>query len=179
MLNINVGKKIEYYRKKKNLTLNDLSEKSGLSIGYLSNLENGKSSLTLDKIQIICEILDISLMKLLEEGSFSGTVIKNDKREIIYEENKQIKYEYIKFGHYLLNGLLITIQPDTYFERTWEHSYDEIGFVIEGEVILVLEDEEYYLEKGDSFYVRKNTQHSLKNQSDEISISYWVRGSQD
>lgn len=33
--------KLRYYRKKQKLTLKDLSEKTGISVGYLSHLENG------------------------------------------------------------------------------------------------------------------------------------------
>ena len=33
--------KLRYYRKKQKLTLKELSEKTGISVGYLSHLENG------------------------------------------------------------------------------------------------------------------------------------------
>lgn len=33
--------KLRYYRKKQKLTLKELSEKTGVSAGYLSHLENG------------------------------------------------------------------------------------------------------------------------------------------
>ena len=33
-----IGKKIKYYRKQVNLSLKEISERTGLSMGYLSNL---------------------------------------------------------------------------------------------------------------------------------------------
>lgn len=33
--------KIKKYRKSKNMTLKDLSDRAGISVGYLSHLENG------------------------------------------------------------------------------------------------------------------------------------------
>lgn len=39
-----VDSKLKYYRKKQKLTLKELSEKTGISVGYLSHLENGSRS---------------------------------------------------------------------------------------------------------------------------------------
>lgn len=39
-----VASKLKYYRKKQKLTLKELSEKTGISVGYLSHLENGSRS---------------------------------------------------------------------------------------------------------------------------------------
>lgn len=39
-----VDNKLRYYRKKQKLTLKELSEKTGISVGYLSHLENGSRS---------------------------------------------------------------------------------------------------------------------------------------
>ena len=33
--------KLRYYRKKQKFTLKELSEKTGISVGYLSHIENG------------------------------------------------------------------------------------------------------------------------------------------
>lgn len=73
---VKVGEKLRNLRKKKGLTLKKLSEKAELSIGYLSNLERDACSPTLENIQKICGILDVSLSELLEENIESRTVIK-------------------------------------------------------------------------------------------------------
>ena len=44
-----IGNKIRGIRKEKGITLKQLSERTGLSIGYLSNLERDSSSPTLDR----------------------------------------------------------------------------------------------------------------------------------
>jgi transcriptional regulator with XRE-family HTH domain len=50
-----LGQQIQMTRKKKRITLSDFAKKLGISVGYLSNLETGKTYkvdlLLLDKIQ--------------------------------------------------------------------------------------------------------------------------------
>ena len=62
---MNIGNRIKYLRKKRNLTLQQLTEITGLSTGYLSNLERNLTSPTLINLQQICEALSINITDLL------------------------------------------------------------------------------------------------------------------
>lgn len=177
-----IGDRIRSYRKEKGLTLAEVAEKTNLSIGYLSNLERGTSSPTLENIQKICEILNISLMKLLEEDKLNKHIIRKDERQVIFEQSKnknKVRYESIRFGSNLLDGLIIITHPHSVFDKKWRHNYDEIGLVIEGELTILIDEEEYVLQKGDSFYIPAQTEHGLKNLSDNICESYWVKQTND
>lgn len=175
----NIGKRLRDYRKEKNITLADLADKTDLSIGYLSNLERDLSSPTLDNVQKICEVLEISLVKLLEEGLTKNCIIRSNEREVIFEQNEQIRYESINYGSNLLDGLIIIIHPKCHFDKKWRHNYDEIGLVLEGELTIIIGNEEYVLHKGDSFYIKAQTEHSLSNQSNSVCESYWVKQTND
>lgn len=54
---------IKYYRKQKNFTQEKLSEISGISKDYLSEIERGKKSPSLKRLIIIANSLDIELYK--------------------------------------------------------------------------------------------------------------------
>ena len=62
--------KLKDLRLSKGLTVKQLSNKSGLAVGYISDLENGKadnpSKLTLSKL---ANALDVSISDLLDESS--------------------------------------------------------------------------------------------------------------
>lgn len=175
----NIGKKLRKHRKEKNVTLAELSQKTDLSIGYLSNLERDLSSPTLDNVQKICEALEISLVKLLEEGSFKKCIIRRNEREVVFEQNNKLLYESIKYDSELLDGLCITVHPHCQFDKKWCHNYDEIGLVLDGELTICIGNEEYILYKGDSFYIKAQTEHSLSNQSNLPCESYWVKQNTD
>lgn len=55
---------IKHYRKQKNFTQEKLSEISGISKDYLSEIERGKKSPSLKRLIIIAKSLDIALYKL-------------------------------------------------------------------------------------------------------------------
>ena len=71
-----IGSRIKFFRKKMNITLKELSEKTLLSIGYLSNLERNTCSPTLINMQKICQFLNISITDLLENNMDAQIIIK-------------------------------------------------------------------------------------------------------
>lgn len=56
-----IGKKIKKLRTNKKLTLKELSEKTNLSIGFLSQLERGLTTVAIDSLTKIAKELDVSL----------------------------------------------------------------------------------------------------------------------
>ena len=60
-----IGKRIKEARKKKGLTQEQLVEKLGVSIAYLSKIETGKIHINLERLSQICQILEVSEGKIL------------------------------------------------------------------------------------------------------------------
>ena len=71
---MSIGTAIKLCRDRKNLTLSELSKKSGLSISYISLLENNKRDPNLSKVEQISKALNIPLSILL--------FLSEDKKEI-------------------------------------------------------------------------------------------------
>ena len=56
---------IKYCRKQKGITLKGLSGKTGLSVGYLSHLENGeRQNPSLDTLIKVCDALNMNITLL-------------------------------------------------------------------------------------------------------------------
>ena len=55
-----ISEYIKEARKAQRMTLRTLSEKSGVSVGHLSEFENGKTELGGDKLVKVCKVLGIS-----------------------------------------------------------------------------------------------------------------------
>jgi len=168
-----IGDRFKELRKEKNLTLKELSEKTGLSIGYLSNLERNISSPTLEYMQRICEILGVSITELLAPEKQEHILIRKADRVTLID-NDNLKCESINFGNYDTECLCITLHPGVSFHETWGHAYDEMGIVVQGSMEITIDEKIYTLYEGDSFYICANTPHSMSNSSEEDCISYWV-----
>lgn len=172
-----LGKKIKYYRTKKNLTIKALSEKTNLSIGFISNLERDLNSPSISNLQQICEALDINLMQILDDETKSrkdNIVYKENRTEIFSTEKNHIKFEMLTNGNKVLNAIAITIDGNTdYKDQSWGHNYDELGIVVKGTLEIQVDSETYTLNKGDSIYLEKFTPHIYRNPSDKENVTYW------
>lgn len=58
---MNIGERIKNLRMSKEMSITELANKAFISRSYLSDIEQGRTMPSLDKLNIICENLDISL----------------------------------------------------------------------------------------------------------------------
>ncbi len=171
----NLGEKIKYYRKDKGLTLKELSQITGLSVGFISNIERNQNSPSVSNLQQICTALNINLMEIIQDGSEKTPVLKKNERKTIFSSTSEhTKIEMLTKGNHNLNGIAITIEGNSdYSDLSWGHNYDEIGIVVRGSLEIELEDKVYYLEEGDSIYLEKFTPHRYRNPEEIKNVTFW------
>lgn len=172
-----IGRSIRSLRKINKITLQQMAKETGLSTGYLSNIERNITSPTLMNLQKICEVFNTSLGDLIERNAQERVVIHKNERENYIEDVQDMEIEVVDFGIDQVSFLFVKLSPlsDTKEER-WTHEFDEIGTVISGQLTVVLDGEEIDLQAGDCIYVKANTKHSFYNKSEtEESLSHWTR----
>jgi len=92
-MNISVGKKVRALRIEKNISLPELAESAGVSKGFLSQLENDEqSNPSLDTLNKVAKVLDVTLAALLEKGSVKS-------KRVIPEEIDPALKEFIQERH--------------------------------------------------------------------------------
>lgn len=171
-----VGNSLKEIRKQKGFTIVELGLYTGLSVGYLSNIERNQTSPTLRNLSIICNALRVSIADVISMGTEEKLVIKKEdsiKRK--YPELKMIE-EIVDFGGESGIYTYITIEPGKIKSvPNFIHPYSEVCTVIEGELTIIVEEIEYNLKKGDTIYIKKNVHHIMKNDSNKRSVSFWHR----
>lgn len=80
--NYKFGKLLKDLRQKNNMTQEDLAYRSYINVKTLSNMENGKVDVDLDKLEILSEIFNIDLVEkylylLLDDSSQINKLVKN------------------------------------------------------------------------------------------------------
>ncbi|MCL2337290.1 MAG: helix-turn-helix domain-containing protein [Firmicutes bacterium] len=63
--NMTLGQKIKQYRKRHAMTQGELAAKIGVEPLHITNIENGKKGISLDKLILICKCLHVSLAEVL------------------------------------------------------------------------------------------------------------------
>ena len=72
---LNVGREARRWRRDRGLTLAQVGERSGLNIGYLSQIENDKAVPSLEALAAIAVALDVPPAWLLLDGSAPPRVV--------------------------------------------------------------------------------------------------------
>ncbi len=108
-----IGKFIAELRKEKNLTQEDLANKLGITKNAVSKWERGISMMDVSLLKPVCEILNISIVELLNGERIDEESIKNKSDDTIKNtieySNKRIKKSRIKNIGYTILGILILI----------------------------------------------------------------------
>lgn len=171
----NLGEKIKFYRKDKGLTLKELSQITGLSVGFISNIERNQNSPSVSNLQQICTALNINLMEIIQDGAEKSPVLKKvERKKIFSSQEENTKIELLTKGTNNLNGIAITIDGNSaYSDLSWGHNYDEIGVVVRGSLEIELEDKVYTLGEGDSIYLEKFSPHRYRNPNNDTNVTFW------
>lgn len=171
-----IGEKMKLLRLSKNMTIKRLATKTGLSVGFISNVERDVNSPTISSLQKICRALDTELGDFFSNINNSGQILSKQQRQLLQTEaDAQLKVEIFSLPHKKLQPSFIEILPGgQYGDSTMCHEEEEICLVIEGAVLFGAGDEEHLLEAGDCIYVEPLVPHWLRNQGQTIARTFWT-----
>lgn len=166
---IDVGKRIKSVRKRKNLTLQEVSEKSGMSATAISAIERNVSSPTVNTLASIGRALGESLSSLLGEDEVEYVVTRAAKRERLATDIPGS--EFLSLAAAVpgrrFHPKLCILQPGASSGEDFvSHQGDEFFFVLRGAVEVEIDGNSLGLEEGDSLYFRGNTPYRWKNAPD-------------
>ena len=172
---MDLGKNINRLRKAAGLTLNELAQKTDLSIAYLSNIEHNLTSPTIVNLEKIATVFSIPLVKLFEYNT-DNYVIKSNEREILFENAGKYKLESTIIKNNNIVGELLTIYADNYEEEltTGHPGRNEFGFIIKGSLWFEVAGIPYTLNEGDTIFVPAGTPHRYRKINEGECISHWV-----
>lgn len=169
-----VGQNIKLLRTLNNLTLDDVSQGTGLSTSFISLVENGKSDIALARLQKIAEFFEINAVDLF------SPVLPQFKRVISLEEAPEVVSTSEGITTYLLSvdpsrkmdPFYMVLEPGAGYDEPSVHQGEEFIFVIAGKLRVSLfsqqgnAPEEYTLNPNDTIYYASEIPHSYKNVGD-------------
>ena len=182
------GRRIREMRKRRGLTLKEVAEATGYTIGHISQIERDLKSPSLVALRKIAACLKCSEVWLImddfelsakssEEGKKSKESYLMRKENRIPMKIPEIDVSYSIFTPSKLpnaqeaqmTGLIVRLKPNTWVtEKMISHgNYDESLLLLKGELELRIDNSTYMIYEGDSFYIPKNCLHNYLNTSNE------------
>ncbi|EWH21095.1 DNA-binding protein [Bacillus haynesii] len=156
-------------QKRKKMTLKEVSEKTGLSISFLSQVERSLCSSTLLSLRKISEALGVS------PSYFFPDTIRADKDMIRRAADRRVEQK-TSFTYSDLSGnvpnplfvpILVTLLPGDKKGTPFSHEGQEFIYVIEGTLTIIFDDIEYDLSPGDSIHIDSSRPHNWFNKTDK------------
>lgn len=186
------GNRIREARKKKGMTLKQVADATGYTIGHISQIERNLKSPSLSALRKIAACLECSEVWLImgesEQSLLPQSSGESDSRKsyLIRKENRipmkipeiDISYSIFTPSHLpdgraaKITGLMVRMQPRHWVtEQTISHTtYDESLLLLKGELELHMDNSVYTVHEGDSFYIPSGSLHNYMNRSKEEAV---------
>ncbi|RHW34136.1 cupin domain-containing protein [Neobacillus notoginsengisoli] len=162
-----LGTKIRAIRNRKKLTIAQMSDGTGLSKGFISNVENNNTSPSINTLQTIANFLNVPMPYLLLEKNEHMQVVKKDERRNSTYNNLKIEHLTSRGG---LRMMIVEFPPGASMGEANAHEGEECHLVLKGTVLAEQGEDTVLLEKGDSFSWNASVPHFVKNITDESAI---------
>ena len=168
-------------RKKRGITLRGLAEQCSLSPGFLSQVERGLVKPSLTALMTICEVLDVPVNCVIvdeTEASFADPrpqdVTRSEERMKIRLGDSPVSFEFLSGGFAdRINDLFLGHFPPGYSYPSFQHYGEEFGYVLEGTLIVRIDDAIHVLHAGDSYHFSSERLHSYGTPGDDRAVVLW------
>lgn len=161
--------KLRNLRRIKNLTQEELAERTDLSKGYISQIESQHASPSMETFLSIIEVLGTSASDFFQETT---------SEKVLYKKEEQTTYDEYDRGYILnwlvtssnefdMEPLILTLRSGASYKNFNPSESDTFIYCIEGEISLQLGNQVYKASKEDVLYFKAKDKHRLYNETNE------------
>lgn len=168
ILELAIGREIRAHRRQQNITVAELAQLTGISIGMVSKIENGNTSPSLSTLQTLSNALGVTLTSFFKGFEENRSAIHTKAGEGVEMERAGTRagHQYNLLGHIgsnasgvMVEPYLITLNETSDIFPTFQHEGIEMLYMLEGEVSYRHGDNLYALKPGDSLFFDADAPH--------------------
>lgn len=175
-----VGRQIRDLRQARDITLAQLSKKTQLSVGYLSQVERNISTPSITDLYEISRALGVTISWFFPDANTAS----REEREYIVRAGRRRRLDFATgITDFLLSPnlnrqlelLCSRFEPGASSgDEPYTHKGEEAGVVLSGKIDLWLSDKYFLLEEGDSFAFPSTTPHRYRNAGETEAVVIWA-----
>lgn len=174
-----VGSKIKELRSSIGMSAKDLANDAQISVGMLSQLENGSTQGSVETLRKIAKVLNTTLAQLFTDETETISRPLNDESFYVVKKENRRK---ISFPDPLYNCellvpdlqgdiefVLVNLEPNRITEDIIPHTKggEECNYILSGEIVVTLNDKEFFLTEGDCIRFNPDIPHKIENRSNQ------------
>ena len=181
---VQLAQRIRSVRTDRQLTLEQLAERTGLTKSVLSKFENFRVTPSLGALGNIAEALGVTMSELLDgvDEKPRMVVVRKDERLPLERDRPASRIRYNALAHKrrdkVMEPFLLEVPTGVARSRRLAHEGEEFIMVLSGSIDYEYGDERLRLDVGDCMYADGSVEHTLNNPGDDTAevLVVWVSG---
>ena len=168
---VDVGSRVRGVREKRGLSLEDISQRTGIQVDVLGRIEAGEMAPPLGTIIKLAKALEMKMGYFISgEEDRPFTIVRGDDRKVVSrhdsKKGKYYGYTYESLAPHKkdrhMEPFLVTLDPSETEEERSTHDGQEFIYVLEGTMEVRLGEKVHLLEPGDAIYYDSTIPHLVK-----------------
>jgi len=168
-----VGTRLRQLRITRGLSLAEVAEAVGISVGFLSAIERSHMSASVGTLRKLARYYKLKILDFFDAAEASSHLVRRRERKQL-NAGSGVRMDLLAWGNTVMEPHLFTIVPGAGSGESYAHEGEEFIFVLRGTLHILLDGEEYALKSGDSFYFESSTPHTWRNSGKSQTVLLWV-----
>lgn len=166
-----IGSKVRERRGEIGLSLQELATLTGLTPGFLSQLERDQTEPSITSLRKIAEALKVPIFSFLMDEERRSPLVRRQERRVLNLPGTGVTYELLSppdFVNRKMEIVVTRMDPGVSGgDHAVTHPGEECIIVLRGQAAIKVAEEEYILDPGDSVYYYASLPHRISNCGDE------------
>src|SRR5690625_1943858 len=163
-----LGSELKKVRKGKKMTLQELSDRRGLWIRFLSQVERRLRTLTFTSLRKISEALEVNINFFFDSGG------ANIKKKINKKTSDSGNFSYTSLAGRMKNPdftpAIIELSAGESQKVPYTHSGQEFVYILSGQLEVELEGVKETLYENESIHIDSSLAHHWYNDTNEVTV---------
>ncbi|HVN18922.1 MAG TPA: cupin domain-containing protein [Dongiaceae bacterium] len=168
-----IGAHLRQLRAHKKLSLSQVANAIGISVGFLSALERSQMSGSVGTLRKLARFYKTNILDFFDASGPSSRQVRPSQRKVL-EAGNGVRMELLAWGNTVMEPHLFRIAPEAGSGESYSHEGEEFIYVLRGDLEISVDGQQYRLKSGDSFYFESATPHRWRNPGRKETTLLWV-----
>src|SRR6266496_2828955 len=168
-----IGAHLRELRVTRGLSLAQVAKTVDISTGFLSALERSRMSASVGTLRKLARFYKTNIVDFFGVTEPASPLVSPENRKVL-EAGPGVRMELLAWGNTVMEPHLFRIAPRAGSGESYTHEGEEFLYILRGDLIISVDDHEYRLKTGDSFYFESSTRHHWRNPGSKETRVLWI-----